>query len=365
MKVIHITVSIDRGGSENHLVSLIEQQVAYGYLVGVVFFKGSPYWKEHLETLGVKIYNFSLLTSFFSVSRLLYSFKPDVLHAHLQTAEIIGRVSLVFFPRIKFIISKHNDEDSRFIHSVIHKPFYSFISKRSSNVIAISKNVRNYCLNNLGIKEEKIEVIYYGINPSIYQEAKTNTSEISKLKNQFKIESCDKVIGSIARLHPQKSLDTLLKSFAILLNGFESKEFKLIIVGEGHLMKELQDLAEKLNISSNVIFTGKRQDIPLLLQLFDVFVLCSIYEGLGLVLLEAMSAEVPIIGTKAGAIPEIVGETGVLVEPRDVKVLAEELKFILEDDVLREKLSTAALKKIYDNFSLQQMFINTHNLYLN
>ena len=362
MNVIHITVSIDRGGSENHLVSLVENQIKNGYFVTVVFFKGNGYWKKHLENLGVVVFQVPLLYSVFSLNRILLSKSPDILHAHLQTCEIISWFTLLLYrKKIKFIISKHNDENSRFLPSFLQKPIYKLIASKSTKIIAISENVKSYCINILGINKDKIIVIYYGIDSIIYKKTNISSDEIKKLSVEFGLLEGEKVVGTIARLHPQKSLDTLIEALEIVND--KSENIKLIIVGEGPLEQNLKFICKQLNIENKVIFTGKRNDIPNVLQLFDVFVLCSIYEGLGLVILEAMSAGVPVIGTIAGAIPEIIGNCGILVEPKNKYQLSDAIIELLNNNEKAEEFRKLAFYKIKNTFTLSQMFLATESTY--
>lgn len=364
MRVLHLTVTIDRGGSENHLISLIEQQVNHNYQVSVVFLKGKPYWEKHLNSLGVKTYKIFLFSSIIQLIKIILRWKPIIFHAHLQTSEILSRLAILFFPKLKYFISKHNDEDSRFLPKFIHNNIYRIIAKRASKVIAISENVKTYCIEKLRIPEDKIQVIYYGIDSEIYKRLNINQNSIEKIKDELGIKKDDFVLGTIARLHPQKSLDTLINAIAELVIHKQLENIKLIIVGSGHLEHDLKNQVYSLGLKEKVIFTGKRNDIPVILNIFHVFVLCSIYEGLGLVLLEAMSAKVPVIGTKAGAIPEIIADCGLIVEPRNFDALALAILKIYNDVSLRKSLIEKSYYRVLNQFSLDQMFSNTHHIYL-
>jgi len=99
-------------------------------------------------------------------------------------------------------------------------------------------------------------------------------------------------------------------------------------------------------------------------QIFDVFALTSIYEGLGLVLLESMAAKVPIIGTRAGAIPEIAGDSGIIVEPLDYQELATALIHIYQDENIRKDMIEKGYNRVIKHFPLEKMFVKTHNVYL-
>ncbi len=363
MRVIHLTVTIDRGGSENHLISLIEQQVQNNYQVLVVYLKGDPYWEVHLHNLGVKTVKLSLFSSCLQLSKIISFYKPTVLHSHLQTTEIISRLTLLFHPRLKFIISKHNDEDSRFLPNVIQKYFYKFIALRASKIIAISENVKLFCTERLNIMHEKVKVVYYGIDSSLYNAVNFGKEEIDALKTDLKISSSDFIVGTIARLHPQKSLDTLINAMDIIVNEKKILNIKCVIVGEGELKELLKKQVQNLQLTNHITFTGKRGDVAKVLQIFDVFVLCSIYEGLGLVLLEAMSAKVPIIGTRAGAIPEIIGSDGIIIDTKDSIALANRILFTQENDIAMQEMVEQAHRKIVQQFSLERMFLETEEVY--
>lgn len=359
MKILHFITTIDRGGAENHLQSLITAQIENGYEVIVVYLKGKPYWGKYYQNIGCIVIEYKSIFNFFSIIK---RFKPYVVHAHLQVPEILTSLVHFFYPKFKFIVSKHNDAYSRFLPKSLNPFVFKLVSYQTKAIICISKNVFKFCSDNLHLNKEKLKIVYYGINPNIYDPKFIDTLEIQRLKNNFKILKHDFVFGTVARLHPQKSLDTLINSFLIFQKRFNNS--KLLIVGEGHLENKLKSQVKELGLVNNVIFTGKRDDIPQLYQLMDVFVLSSIYEGLGLVLLEAMSAQIPIIGTDAGAIPDIISKTGIIVPAKNIDELSKAMLYIFKNESKRNEMIQIGKTEIKERFTVDRMFNQTHDIYI-
>jgi glycosyltransferase involved in cell wall biosynthesis len=357
MKVLHFITTIDRGGAENHLQSLIEKQISNNYKLVVVYLKGKPYWKTYFEDNGVRVFKYK---SIFQLISIIRNNKIQILHAHLQVPEILSFAASILSPNFKLIFSRHNDAYSRFLPKRLNPIFYQIISKRASKIICISKNVYDFCSKNLGFNKEKLEVIYYGISKEIYDPRNINQNEFVKLKKEFKIKD-EFIVGTVARLHPQKSLHTLIKAFKLFSKQVTNS--KLFIVGEGHLEDDLKKLTSELGLNEKVIFTGKRSEIPVFYKILDVFVLSSIYEGLGLVLLEAMAAEKPIIGTNAGAIPDIISNCGIIVDKENPQAISKELKKLFNNPELVSKMIQKGNSDIEKKFTLERMFKQTHEVY--
>ena len=180
MKILHAITSLDKGGAENHLVILSKEQIRNKNSVSIYISKNSFYWINELKKSKIKVYksNFFKEKNFFfkflkllkdtsSLVKLINNNKPDVLHAHLPYMELISFFSLFFSShKPKFIITKHVDSDF-FTGSKNQKKTLvgSFISKiislKSYKIVAISKSVKNYHINNfLSIESKKVKVIY-------------------------------------------------------------------------------------------------------------------------------------------------------------------------------------------------------------
>ncbi|MEL7357735.1 MAG: glycosyltransferase [Cyanobacteria bacterium J06560_6] len=364
MKILHSITTINRGGAENHLFELVKDQ-AVDNEVMLTYLKGDHYWQQRLEELGVKTVHLGLkfygdVRPCLKLRSHITHFQPDIIHAHLPPAELYTYLALLGLKQYPLVVSKHNDE-----------PFYNIkgqrslaraIARKAKRLIAISDTVKtNVCLQELACPPQKVETIYYGIDPTPYT-AVTEQS-VSQLRDRWSISPDTYLIGTVARLAPQKSLHILLKGFSLYLKN-SSLKTKLVIVGRGPLEAELKQLAHDLTIQDDVIWAGYREDIPAVMNAIDLFALTSKYEGFGLVLLEAMAAGRPVVASNISAIPEVVddGVTGLLVSPEDPYELAQAFCFF-EDSAKRVQYGIAGKTRALEKFSPKKMIAKTQSVY--
>ena len=376
MKIFHLITSIDKGGAETHLYSLIKKQVENKNTVLVIYLKGNGYWKKYLNKIGVQVYKinfdnkfniYNFFKVFFGLEKLVIKHKPKVVHAHLTSMELFG--ALLKFKlknKFSFIITKHLDSffleaslgRKKFLKGII---FDKFIINQCSKVICISKQVKNYFQSKIPYSK-KYSVIYYGFSSKDFKSSPDIKNKINILKNKYRIQKNDIVLTNIARHVKQKSLDVLLKAHAIYLK--KQKNTKLILVGRGPETKYLNNLALKLNTNQNIIWIDSYENIKDIYLLSDIFVLPSDYEGLGLVLLEAMSSKIPIIASNTSAIPEIIknNKNGLLFKRGDYKKLAQKFKQ-LESYSIKKKLINNGDRFLKKKFNLDNMNSLTFDIY--
>lgn len=367
MKILHVITSIERGGAENHLYELLRSQIADGFDLSVICLKGNDYWKLPLEHLGVSIFNLGLkrYTDFWlsiQLRNLIKHIRPNLIHSHLPPAELYTRIALLnsALSDIPWVISKHND--SGFYSGFGQNFLESWVARRAQHIISISDTVKqNVCIKNLRLPLELSTVIPYGIDPDIYHKISDNS--IKHLREEWLVSDETYLIGAVARLVPQKSLHILLEGFSLFLKKAVIPT-KLVIVGIGPLANSLKQKSIQLGIEDSIIWAGFREDIPLIMNAIDVLALTSSYEGLGLVLLEAMSAGKPTIATRISAIPEVVndGVTGLLFDVGDSNGLAARLK-TLECSDLRRSMGEAGKQRVSTQFTLARMAEQTSDIY--
>ncbi len=368
MRVLHIITTINRGGAENHLYSLVEEQKKLGLDVSVAYLKGDGYWLERYRGLGVDVTNLEMkyygdIFPLLRLRRLMVSLKPDIVHAHMPPAELYVRFALLmgsFSNKIPFIISKHNDEPFMKGHGA--NMLARWVAKRADHVIAISSAVKRYFVEQKIVKDHDITIVHYGINRAPYDDVKKE--DVDRLRRTWSSQLEDiYIIGTVARLVPQKAIHILLNGFSLYRKD-SSVPSKLVLVGSGPLEAELKKLSYDLGIEDDVVWAGSREDIPTVMKSFDVFALTSIYEGFGLVLLEAMCAQVPIVASGVSAIPEVVLDniTGILIPPEYPKLLAQSFKR-LEDGALRSRYGTEGRRVASEQFTVDVMALATLSLY--
>jgi len=375
MKILYLISSLDKGGAENHLADLVSEiSREKKNKVFVLFLKGNNYWKDKLIKKGVTVQKVSLpnllniqfFLCLFKINYFIKTFQPDIVHAHLTSMELISAIIKFFNKKsFKLIISKHLD--SFFLEGSFGQNFFlngSFIDKfifnHADHVICISQQVKKYFLKKMPKMSNKMSVIYYGFDIESFLKTRSKKKKFN-LRKKNKIDSDKIVILNIARHVAQKNLEVLLKGFKLYSDTIPSK---LIMVGQGPRTKNLKKIAEELKINSKIVWIKYYENVIDLYQIADIFVLSSKYEGLGLVLLESMASEVPVVASKVSAIPEVVKHnfSGVLFDYNNEKNLAASLKKINNTN-LKKKIISNAHKLILNKFSLNKMIKKTKQIY--
>ncbi|MEW6681233.1 MAG: glycosyltransferase, partial [bacterium] len=170
------------------------------------------------------------------------------------------------------------------------------------------------------------------------------------------------IIISVANLTMWKDHKTLINALRIVRENFR---FKCLLVGDGPLRDELIALVNRLGLSNDVIFLGRKESVGNLLSISSIFVLTSIVEGLPVSIMEACLAHLPIVATNVGGIPELVvdGETGILVPPSDVSKLAKAIESLLGNKEKRKTMGERGYNRIKNEFSLEKMVKGIEDIY--
>jgi glycosyltransferase involved in cell wall biosynthesis len=231
---------------------------------------------------------------------------------------------------------------------------------KASMVLPVSESIGNV-IRDTGISEEKVQVLLSGISKKAAEPSPPSRETSAILK---KITG-QPIIGTVANLFPRKGLEYLVQAVGNLKESFDN--ILLVIVGTGdaqyesQLRKQIQDL----NLTQHVLFTEFQEYPELFVSQFDVFVLPSIQEGFGIVLLEAMALGKPIVASNVGGIPEIVQheKTGILVKAADVEELSKGVLTLLNDPNKRRKMGEQAQKRAAEYFSVERMMERLYGLY--
>ena len=327
MKVLHVITTLNRGGAENQLLTLTRQQVKDGLEVSVLPLKGTLDLGVFFRESGVEVIeNYCNLNWFIQTLKIrsyLKRSKFTIIHAHLPRAEVTSALA----SQNRFVITRHNSEIFfPGAPNLISTKLSRWVTKRSYMVICISKAVLKFISDNHELAT-KATVVYYGRDvEEIYVKDKL-------LRNQFLKEldigaKCA-IYVTLARLTPQKDIFTLIKAFKLVSES--NIDARLIIGGEGELKVELQEFASKLGVSEKIRWLGNIKNTDELYNASDLFVFTSIYEGFGLVLLEAMTHHIPIVAAKNTSIPEVIGpEHPGLVETGNFIEFADKMKNLIE-----------------------------------
>lgn len=291
------------------------------------------------------------------IVRFLKDEKIDLVHTHLIRADIYGRLASVLC-NLPVITTIHNTES----HHVSKKVFDSivrYIDKKTigycDKIIVVSKALRNFLCHLYRIPESEVGVVYNGI------EIHNKTETVDKTKLGITDDSA--IVCTVARLHKQKGIPVLVRAIdAVIKKGFK---VTAVVVGDGPLKYEISTLIKSLN--APVVLAGFQHDVTPFLRAADIFVLPSLWEGFGLVLIEAMSFSKPVVATNVGGIPEIVsdGLVGFICNPNDPESLADAIIKLIKNPSLRDEMGKEGKKRVETFFTAKIMSKRYQEIYRN
>lgn len=368
IRILHLMTACTVGGLEMHVLALLRGLDPARYDRSVGFFRARPDNARSLvgdfRKAGVAIHDLGAkahwdLRAIARLWRLLRRQRYDILHVHSPFTELVG-IPLGRLARIPIICSTvHNSEpiyQNRLFANVVGS-FY----RKVNRVVAISDAVQFYLRSCVRLSGTKLVRIYYGLSLKCCSFFPSRSEELPGIS----LDGANLVIGVIARLAPQKGHRFLLEAMSDVVR--HEPTVKLLVVGHDTfgLRSELGSLSSALGLNQHIVFTGFRSDVDRILARLDLLVLPSLWEGFGLVLLEAMAAGAPIVATTVGPIPEIVvhGETGLLVPPGSSNALASAIVSLARDPDLRARMGIAGRKRLETHFTADQMIRATEQLY--
>lgn len=368
MRILHVITTISRGGAENQLMALIRLQRAAGHTLEVAYLREDGAWRRELEELGVvvadmRMRSFRVLPAAYRLRREIAAFKPDIINAHLQPAELCARLALLGTLRTDppLVVTKHNLKV--FARLPWANALARWTARRACALIAVSDAVKSLadatgCSSAAG----RAYTVHNAIDVVPFDGRFRDQSRA--LRRGWAVAEDEVVIGTVGRLLPVKAMHVLVRAFGSYLKG-TGRAARLVVVGRGPMRDDLVRLTRSLGLEQKVFFAGFREDIPALMGAFDIFALTSTSEGLPIAILEAMAAGKPVVATHVGGIPELVvdGVTGKMVPPEDPSAVAEALAFF-NDAAVREAFGAAGRRRVLEGYTRDRMFRETMSVYL-
>ena len=310
--ILHVITTLNRGGAEFQLLALVGEQIRLGNRVSIVGLKGKNELEELFLQSGALVHpevnERNILTVPRKLKMLITKHDIDIVHAHLPRAEIMAVFSVGLTP---LVVTRHNSE--AFFPGaprLLSRCLSLWVEKRASAIIFISESAKKFALNLGEVVNESIHhVIHYG------------TAAMKALSREF-LPSKPLKILTVGRLVQQKDLLTQIKALNKLPRGL----YELSIYGEGKLRQSLQASIDEFGLEKWICLKGNTSEMRKIYKEHDVFILSSLYEGFGLVLLEAMEAGIPIIASNIPTSREILGEKFQhYFMPGDVEQLADRI----------------------------------------
>jgi len=300
----------------------------------------------------------------FEIRKLIKNYRPDVLFLNSSKAGFIGSLATVFPTRINALKVVYriggwsfNDPWPKW-----KKWFWiilEWLSAKWKDVIIVNNQHDLNQAKKLKIKpRSQIELIHNGIEVYKLDFLQKEEARAKLLERVAKLSgrniTAKNIVGTIANFYPTKGLEYLIGAADILRND---ENIVFFIIGDGELRPELEKTIIEKGLEKKIFLLGQIPDAYRFLPAFDVFVLSSVKEGFPWSLIEAMSAKLPVIATNVGAVPEIINDhkNGLLVEPRDSMGLADGIKEILGNDLLKNELGIQAHQTVLFKFELDKM----------
>ncbi len=330
MRILYVITGLGGGGAEKVVCDLADEMCALGHVVKIAYLKGEVIVfpkNKNIELINLGLESVvNTFGCFRNYRDLLISFTPDVVHSHMVHANIFTRISRKFYPIPKLICTAHsNNEGGRF-----RMLAYKYTHKLADVTTNVSKNA-SHSFEKLGaVPIGEITTVYNGIDLKKFEKFNSNIS----LKEELSIDVQTPFFLAVGRFHDAKDYPNLIRSFLYLKsnNIFKEKNPKLLIAGDGEGRLEIEQLIQDLELETDIILLGRRDDIAALLNMADFFVLSSKYEGLPTVIIEAMACETYVIATDCGGSAEIMGDTGTLVPIQDSHTLSDAMVHVLTLD---------------------------------
>jgi len=350
LSIVHTVSSLKIGGMEQVVLRLATAQRAAGHRVGILALRGGPLEQETVRhDLQTCVLHSGRVMRGLRALRYFRAVRPDVIHVHNPTSLHYAVLSrLVASSAIVLTV-----------HGETHARRGTALEWRLVKGVAVVSHAALRTLR-LPCDPRKFTVIHNGI---------ATASDTTELREAARAELAlgNRLVGVIvARLNGRKGHATLLKSVALLRDSDVTP--LMLVVGDGPEWEALELQAQQLGLGpSQVRFLGARSDVDRILSAADFFVLPSDTEGLPLSVLEAMAHGLPIVASRVGGIPEIIetSDHGLLVPPGDSEALAEAIRSLIDDPVLRRNLSIAARARVNTEFSIANTLENYDRLYRN
>jgi len=284
------------------------------------------------------------------VCRVIRQTRPDIIHTHLLPATQVGLAAARLTG--KPVVTTVHFTFERLGRSKLLRRMNQVSFTFYKRIFAISDAVKQSILDHCSVPEESVVVLRSGVDFTRIRPADPDLR--ARARQQLGIAEDELVIGSVGRLKKIKGYDLLIDAVAQLRADFPST--RLVLVGDGPEMARLQQQAAERRIDNAVIFAGTQKEPGAFLASFDIFVLPSLFEGLGLSIVEAMMAGLPVVGSTAGGIPEVVshGSSGLLFEAGNSSDLASCLHELIRSPELRRRLAVAGKAKVEKEFAIER-----------
>jgi glycosyltransferase involved in cell wall biosynthesis len=350
--VLHVITSLNIGGTENFLLSLLRYlKPEYNFVVCYLKERGPI--AEEIEKLAIPVFH---MRGYQDLLAFMKQHPMDIVHTHLYRANMIGRLAARAAGVPVIISSQRSIDDWKYPW---HVWLDRWTARYAKTIIANSQYARDLLTMREKIPAKKITVLYNGIGPL----REFTDQELAEFRKKYVLAEKDVLVGCVTRFHQEKGA----RFIPAIVQAVAKKkpQVKFILVGDGPEKKKVSAEIDRLELTGHVRFTGFYPEAARITAICNVFFLASLEESFPQALLEALSAGVPAVCTAVGGVKELITprETGLLVKPKDPRLLAETIIWLLEHPAEAQAMGDKAKIMIRDNFQLSAKVQQLREIY--
>lgn len=322
MRILYVITGLTVGGAEIVTIDIANGMADRGHQVKLVALNDRDELSDKIHpsversTLHMGKSPLSFLRSAWRLRKEIVQFRPDVVHANMVHANIFTRLVRLFAKMPLLISSAHNNNEG----GPLRMWAYRLTDSLSDINTNVSDGALNWYVQNKWFSPQKSITVYNGIDLGKFRPDDSNRLAI---REKHAISSTDFLFLFLGRMVLQKDVPNLLKAFERVSE--KRADAKLLVVGDGELRGEMEQMAASMACASKIAFVGKQADTWNYYNAADCFVLSSAFEGFGIVLVEAMACGLPVVATDSGGCMEVVGDKSYVVAPKDPEQLAERM----------------------------------------
>jgi len=362
IKILHVVLSMETGGLENGIVNLVNNADSNLFCVDVLCLREKGELADRIMNPDSQVIfdnnrDHSLLTAIKKIYKTCKSGQYHIVHSHGFTTMLASYIAgkLAGVPKIM------NGEHGTLYHSSAKQRLMQrFLFSKMEINLTVSEDLKREILDKFSLNKDNFRPIINGVDTEKFS---IDIEASNHLKNELGLSENVIIIGSVGRLVEVKNYQSLLSAYAQLCNSHPNVH--LVLAGDGPERAHLKEQILKHGLCKKVHLLGRRDDIPQIMNLLDIFILPSFSEGLSNTLLEAMSCGTPVVACDVGGNKEIIRQevTGFLYESNNVNELCSILSDLSNDKDQITRLSKQSREHILTNYSLNSMVTNYESTY--
>lgn len=360
--VVHLIYRFECGGLQTLLAECINRMPPQHFRHAVICLTGYTDYAEKISRPGVELYALEKppghgLSTHLKLWKLLRRLRPSIMHTY--NISTIEYNATAFLAGVPVRIHAEHGRDSVEINGNHSKynMLRRFLVPVINAFVPVSADLAEWLIKTVGIPERKIALVPNGVD----------TVRYAPLEPASVPSPTQVLIGAVGRIDRIKNHSGLLDAFRLLLDRFPETQFdlRLTIVGDGPLLQTLRDRVDAESLGDRVLLPGACANIAVIMRSFSVFVLPSLSEATPVTILEAMATALPVVASRVGGVPQLVldRQTGLLVDPSDLEVLADALSAYIRDPQLRVQHGAAGREHVLAHYSIDKMVTGYDALY--